>query len=391
MNIVVAYDAVRTHLANPPSLNPRPNFFNICNLRSHFAKGLKKIPCPQSTVNRWAGAVMSREMYSLIDPTAFHLNIAPRTTTPSYPNKFNPNGVPIPYTREEKSTIDAKYALAKNYFETWQNIYRACYDTLDEHVNDAFKVAPPTTPPTTGWNLTMSICNIFNQLATTYGKPTPDAMRQNNITFLAPYNPQDPPEILFKQCTDVQEIATLAKNPYTTQQLLINALDLIARCGLYQRDIEDWERKPIEEQTWINLRQFQEAYQQRLTLSTITAAQGGFTQNNRFAGLTTTDNLDDDTAETIAGTINSHMANLTAQTTATINEHAVQTNTSLQQLAANTTQLHQQQQAMINQMAMLMMNNGAATQPRAPTQIYQPVMLPQHQQGYGNTQQQFGG
>jgi hypothetical protein len=63
-----------------------------------------------------------------------------------------------------------------------------------------------------------------------------------------------------------------------------------------------------------------------------------------------------DTAETIAGTINSHMANLTAQTAATINKHATQTNASLQQLAANTTQLHHQQQAMMNQMAMMAMN-----------------------------------
>ena len=230
MIIIVTYEAVLTHLANPPSLNPRLNFFNIYNLRSHFARALKKIPCPQSQVNGWARAVMSPEMYSLIDPIAFHLNIAPRTSTPAYPNKFNPNGVPIPYMREEKSTIDAKYAMVKNYFKTWQNIYRACYDTLNEHGNDAFKVAPPTNPPTTGWNLTMFTCDIFDQLATTYGKPTPDAMRQNNVTILAPYNPQDTPDILFKRCTNVQEIATLAKNPCTTQQLLINALDLIARC-----------------------------------------------------------------------------------------------------------------------------------------------------------------
>jgi hypothetical protein len=77
----------------------------------------------------------------------------------------------------------------------------------------------------------MSIRDIFDQLASTYGKPTPDTMHQNNVNFLASYNPQDPPKILFKQCIDAQEIATLAKNPYTTQQLLINAIDLLARCG----------------------------------------------------------------------------------------------------------------------------------------------------------------
>jgi len=82
---------------------------------------------------------------------------------------------------------------------------------------------------------------------------------------------------------------------------------------------------------------------------------------------------------------------------ATVNKHATQTNASLQQLAANATQLHQQQQAMMNQMAMMTMSNGAQagtaqqTFAQPPTQIYQPATLPQYQQGYSNTPQQFGG
>ena len=96
------YDAVQTLLANPPSLNPRPNFFNICALRNHFAKALKKVPCPQSAVKGWVGAALSPEMYILINPNAFHLNIARITSTPAYPNKFNPDEDPVPYTRKEK-------------------------------------------------------------------------------------------------------------------------------------------------------------------------------------------------------------------------------------------------------------------------------------------------
>jgi hypothetical protein len=190
----------------------------------------------------------------------------------------------------------------------------------------------------------------------------------------------------------------LAKNPYTTQQLLINAINLLARCGLYQCDLEDWERKPIGDQTWINLRPIiQEAYQRRLTSGTITSAQGGFAQNNRFEDLATEVDSNNDTAETIAGTINLHMANLTAQTAATINKHATQMNASLQQLAANMTQLHQRQQAMMNRMGMMTMNYsvqaGVAQQTfaRPSTQMYQPAALPQYQHGYGNTPQQFGG
>jgi hypothetical protein len=84
-------------------------------------------------------------------------------------------------------------------------------------------------------------------------------------------------------------------------------------------------------------------------------------------------------------------------TTASINEHTMQTNASLHQLTMNTNQLHHQQQDIINQMAMMTMNHGTpapATQQNfahAPPPIYQPPALPQYQMGYNIPQQQFGG
>jgi hypothetical protein len=123
MDIIITYDAVRMLLANPPNSNPHPNFFNIHELRSHFARAIKKIPCPQSPVNGWAGAVMSPEMYILINPNLFHLNISPRTATLAYPIKYNPDRAIVPNTRKEKSIINAKFSTVKNYFETWKNIY----------------------------------------------------------------------------------------------------------------------------------------------------------------------------------------------------------------------------------------------------------------------------
>jgi hypothetical protein len=92
-------------------------------LRSHFARALKKILCPQSPVNGWAGAVMSLEMSILINLTPFHLNIVPTIATLAYPIKYNPEGVIVPYMHEEKSTIDTKFVMVKNYSETWKNIY----------------------------------------------------------------------------------------------------------------------------------------------------------------------------------------------------------------------------------------------------------------------------
>ncbi len=73
---------------------------------------------------------------------------------------------------------------------------------------------------------------IFEQLMSTYGKPTPNAMRQNNLTFIAACNPKDPPKLLFKHCADCQEIANIARVPYTREKLLMNIVDLFMDAGI---------------------------------------------------------------------------------------------------------------------------------------------------------------
>jgi hypothetical protein len=296
---------------------------------------------------------MSPEMYALIDATPFHLRIVTKTTTPDYPDKLDGQGVIIPYTPKEKSKIGAEFLRAKNYFETWKNIYCVVYDTLDMHVNDAFKVAPMTTPPTTGWNGLMLPKDIFDQLQGTYGKPTPDAMRQNNLAFLAPYNPQEPPELLFKRCSDCQEIAIMAKVPYTSEQMMMNIINLLMRSGMFVQDLEDWDCKPSVDQTWIYLCPFiQKLYQQCIMLGTMTSAQGGYMLQggNCFAGLTAKEDdvSDNDTAETIAGTINLHMANLSLQTAVTIKANRTQVNATLQQMATNQAQLQRNNSRLCN-------------------------------------------
>ncbi len=75
---------------------------------------------------------------------------------------------------------------------------------------------------------------------------------------------------------------------------------------------------------WLNLRLFiQEVYQHQLVSGTMTASQGGYASRNGFAGLSAVDDLlDNISAKTIAGTLTSHMANLSAQTATSIEANA---------------------------------------------------------------------
>jgi hypothetical protein len=92
---------------------------------------------------------------------------------------------------------------------------------------------------------------------------------------------------------DCQEIAIVAKVPYTTKQLLMNIFDLFMLSGAYARDMDDWEQKPATNQTYFNLRPFiQAAYQRHLAPGVITATASGYVTNNQFAGLTAEDDVD---------------------------------------------------------------------------------------------------
>jgi hypothetical protein len=195
------------------------------------------------------------------------------------------------------------------------------------------------------------------------------------MTFYSTYNPKDPPEVLFKRFADCQEIAIVARVPFTTEQLLMNAVDLFTRCGLYARDMSDWECKSPTDQTYFLLRPFiQAAYQRRLTSGTVTSAASGYSTTNRFAGLTAEDDVSDDgTDEMIVDTINSHMANLSAlvltQSSASNNANTAIFNASIQQIAANEAQRNAEHTQMMHQFALMQTAGNSAPAYSPATQI----------------------
>ena len=225
-------------------------------------------------------------MYALVDTKRFTWSIT-TTPIPEFPARFSTNadgtnGAEIPYTREEILTITATHARDKHNHDTGTNVCRAVFDSLDAHIGDEFKSPPASAPSKTGWNSTMLPKDMFDQLMLTYGKRTPDAVRQNKMTFYSAFNPKDPPEVLFKHFSDCQEVAIIAKVPFTTKQLLMNAVDLFTCSGLCTQDMDDWEQKLAADQTYFNLRPFiQATYQHRITSDTVTASASGYSTDRR--------------------------------------------------------------------------------------------------------------
>jgi len=254
----------------------------------------------------------------------------------------NPKYVPVPaLDRATQASIDANILRERNYWLSYKIIKRACYNVLDETIDDAFKFSPD--PNLMGWNPSMEIIDIMEQMTTTYGRPTPTALLQNDTLFRSPYSPIDASEVLFRRIEDCQEIMTLGDDPYTPMQLLNNAIRLLLGCGLYQLDFEEWDRKTAADKIWINLKPFiQEAYQCRLNATSNTSGQHGYVQN-AFAVL---EESDDDKDADVAMVI-TQMAALTMQSQLT----AASTAATSSSVTAAIHQLNSNQQAMMQQMA----------------------------------------
>jgi len=280
----------------------------------------------------------------------------------------NPTYVPVPaLDRATQATIDTDFVLRRNYWLSYLNIKRACYNVLDKTIDDAFKFSPD--PTLTGWNPLMEIIDIMEQMTTTYGRPTPTVLLHNDTLFRSPYSPTDAPEVLFSRIEDWQEIMTLGEDPYTPMQLLNNAIRLLLGCELYQRNFEEWDRKLVADKIWITLKPFiQEAYQHKLNATGNTSGQHGYMQN-AFAVLEESDDDEDDDVATVI----TQMAALTTQCQLT----AASTAATSSSVAAAIQQLNTNQQAMnTNQQAMMqqMMTYANANTTRNPPAVHNPPL-----------------
>ena len=93
---------------------------------------------------------------------------------------------------------------------------------------------------------------ILSHLKTTYGKLTPDDIKNNCNTLAAEWNPDDPIEDLWKRITDAQRFATRAGKPITNATAMQLTLGVLERSGVFATAAHKWCAKTTAEQTMVN-------------------------------------------------------------------------------------------------------------------------------------------
>jgi hypothetical protein len=265
MDSLITFEEAAECLKNPPTMLPRPDFAKLQALRKHMMQALKQLVCPQSQIHGWTGLVMDPGLYPLIEPVAFMVLLNPGAS-PVHQNFAPP---------EMMRMVDYAFKWNKNYFLPFSNINRACFCMLDDSIPIQFKVS--NQPNLTGWNASMSIQDIMTQLETSYSKPMPMALHNNDLLFRSPMTTTDAPKMLFYRIEQCQEIATLAGDPFTPMQIMNTVVPILMQAQvLPAKEFDTWEQTAIK--TYPGLKTFiYEAYTrclQSLALRTMTGQQG---------------------------------------------------------------------------------------------------------------------
>jgi hypothetical protein len=144
-----------------------------------------QLVCPQSQIQGWAGLAMEPNMHALLEAVPFAIPINSGDTL-----IYTQFATPL-----HMKMADAIFLHNKNYYLSYKIINCACFKMLDENVQPQYKVSNVTTM--TGWNATMSVRLILEQLEGSYGKPNMMTIHQNNLLFRSPFLPSEAPEMLF--------------------------------------------------------------------------------------------------------------------------------------------------------------------------------------------------
>jgi hypothetical protein len=156
---------------------------------------------------------------------------------------------------------------------------------LDSTIADQFKVS--TTLSMAGWNLSMSVRSIIEQLETSYGKPNTVSLFHNDVLFQSSFPGTKAPEMLFYRIEQCQEIQTIAQDPYMPKQIIGNVVRLLIQSDIFLlKEFDMWEVTAVK--TYPILNTFiHEAYSRHLMAIQLrnTAGQQGYVNQNIYNNL----------------------------------------------------------------------------------------------------------
>ena len=285
-------DSIIESFPNPriPPLVGRPEHSSLTELKQLLYENAASV---QSALGGGGhghlGLVISNARHSTLTGHNFVPPLNPGTTP------VIPNGSTGPQIARLVATHKAELKV----FQTFRNVDNALKQQLTSAVSRMYIKAMA--------NRMLGFANVsarqlLQHLTRTYGKLTPGQLDANDKEFKKDYDTNDPIENLYEQIENTTDTADEADVPYSQQQILNNALNILTRTGMFLDSVRTWKRRPIIEHTWPNFKiHFTDAADELLETRR-TAQEMGYNQHQ--ANNAEVEAQEDDVAATADALIN---------------------------------------------------------------------------------------
>jgi hypothetical protein len=129
--------------------------------------------------------------------------------------------------------------------------------------------------------LNVSTRTILDHLYAQYARISSADILANDITFKTAYDPNMPIETLFDQIENGIDFAAAGLTPYTPEQVVTNAYQLVYATGMFLDDCKVWKRRDAAYKTWEHFKtDFAIAHREFRDARTTTAGATDYKANN---------------------------------------------------------------------------------------------------------------
>ena len=250
-----------------PPLIDQPTYQNLCQMNLRLNANAASIQTTLSDVG-FLALTMTRSEYSKVTKTKFII--------PANPGPFPSDNLPDDQTRSIIANYNIRLAEWQAYTSTDAVLKQQVLGAVPDVYTSALK------HPATGYAFASTL-DILTHLFAAYGKIHPSELRLNHQAMLTPFDTSQPIEVLFEQLETAEDFALAGGVPYTPEQMITYAYDLLFQSGAFPDVCQQWQRKQRSTKTWEHLKViFTRAYVE-LQQATTTPREMGYSNSHANA------------------------------------------------------------------------------------------------------------
>ena len=270
----------------------RPDYEVLNNIKTALKRNFATVPSTLGGgAHGYVGAVLTPAEYAAATP----LN-TPQVIEPAFPSAAAV--IPPNSTGPQISAIERQFNKALRQWTEYKNLTDAGKKFIQDGIDDMYLKG--ITDRNVGL-AHITIRDILAYLFQNYGNITQYDIEENDKKLKEKWDANTPIEMLFDQIEDAQDFAAAAGQPYSNNQLLTTAYNLVYATGLFFDDCKAWNRLPANQKTMDNFKTTFQQAQRELRDQQRTAQQAGFQANGIWCQPTTNNDQPlQETAEAVA-------------------------------------------------------------------------------------------